>query len=61
MANAHFAHELTAECVDDTSNRGGLALADEVEVEHTLHSLGLQTAVPLLELAPGCAFSEEAY
>lgn len=39
---SHLAHELTAKCVDDTSNGRGLALADVVEVEHTLHSLGLQ-------------------
>lgn len=39
----HLADELTAECVDDTCNRGGFALADEVEVEHALHSSGLET------------------
>lgn len=38
----HLAHELTAESVDDTSDRGRCALADEVEVKHTLNSSGLQ-------------------
>jgi len=42
--HAHFAHELAAECVDDTGDRGLLALADEVEVEHALHGTGLQSA-----------------
>ena len=46
LANAHLAHELTAEGVDDTGHGGGLALADEVEVEHALHGTGLQSAVP---------------
>jgi hypothetical protein len=51
--HAHFANELTAECIDDAGNGGLLALADEIEVEHALHSAGLQTAVRmLLELAP---------
>jgi len=50
--HAHFAHELTAECVDDAGDRWRLALADEVEVEHALHGTGLQSAVgTLLELA----------
>ena len=43
----HFADELTAECVDDTGDGGLLALADEVEVEHTLDGTGLQSAVHL--------------
>lgn len=38
----HLADELAAECVDDTGNGRRLAFADEVEVEHALHSLGLQ-------------------
>jgi hypothetical protein len=42
---SHFADELTAEGVDDTSNGGGATLADEVEVEHTLHGTGLHTTV----------------
>jgi hypothetical protein len=46
--HVHFADELAAECVDDTSNGGLLALADEVEVEHTLHGTGLQAAVRTL-------------
>jgi hypothetical protein len=51
--HVHFADELTTECVDDTGDRGLLALADEVEVEHTLDGTGLQTAVrTLLELGP---------
>jgi len=36
---------LTAECVDDTGNGGSFALADVVEIEHTLDSLWLQTTV----------------
>ena len=42
LAYAHFAHELATECVDDAGDRGRLALADEVEVEHTLHGARLQ-------------------
>jgi hypothetical protein len=42
--HTHFADELAAECVDDTSYGGLLALADEVEVEHALHGTGLQAA-----------------
>jgi hypothetical protein len=42
---SHFADELTTEGVDDTGNGGGATLADEVEVEHTLHSAGLHTTV----------------
>ena len=45
MADAHFANKLTAKCVDDASDRGLLALADEVEIEHALDSAGLQTTV----------------
>lgn len=37
----HLADELTAESVDDTGHRGGLALANVVKVEHALDSLGL--------------------
>lgn len=44
LCNLHLAHELSSECVDDTSNGRSLPLADEVEIEHTLHSLGLHTA-----------------
>lgn len=55
--HAHFADELTAECVDDTGDRGRLALADEVEVEHALHGTGLQSAVDMLLVAcPAAAF-----
>lgn len=39
----HLAHELTTEGVDDTGNGGGLALADEVEIEHALNSSWLET------------------
>lgn len=39
----HLGDELTTESVDDTGDGGGLALADEVEVEHTLNGAGLQT------------------
>ena len=53
LAYAHFAHELATECVDDTSNGGCLPLADEVEVEHSLHGAGLQTTKgSLLDCAP---------
>jgi len=41
----HLADELTTEGVDDTGNRGGLALADVVEVKHTLHGSWLETAM----------------
>lgn len=51
--DVHFADELAAECVNDTSNGGLLALADEVEVEHALHGTGLQAAVRTL-LAKAC-------
>ena len=40
----HLADELTAESVDDTSDRGLLALADEVKVKHALDGLGLHAA-----------------
>ena len=46
--HAHFADELAAECVDDTGDRGLLALADEVEVEHALDGTGLQSAVHIV-------------
>lgn len=42
---SHFANELTAEGVDDTGNGGSATLANEVEVEHTLHSARLHTAI----------------
>lgn len=42
---AHLADELATEGVDDTGNGRSLALANEVEVEHTLHRLGLEAAV----------------
>lgn len=51
VKHVHLAHELATECVDDTSNGRSLALADEVEVEHTLHSLGLKTTVLVLARA----------
>ena len=41
-APVHFAHELTTESVNNTSDGGSGALADEVEVEHALNSSGLQ-------------------
>lgn len=44
----HLADELTTESVDDTSDRGLLALADEVEVKHALDGLGLHAAVKVL-------------
>ena len=39
----HLADELSTEGVDNTSNGGGLALADEVEIQHALDGSGLQT------------------
>jgi hypothetical protein len=47
----HLADELTTESVDDTGHRRLLALANEVEVKHTLHSLGLHAAVEIVSLA----------
>jgi hypothetical protein len=38
----HLADELTAEGVDDTGDGRLLALADEVEIEHTLNGPGLE-------------------
>lgn len=52
LANAHFAHELATECVDDAGDGGRLALADEVEVEHALHGAGLQAAVGAVRACP---------
>lgn len=42
-APVHLADELATESVDNAGNGRALALADEVKVEHTLHSTGLQT------------------
>lgn len=42
MIYAHLAHKLATESVDDASDRGSLALADEIKVEHALGGLGLQ-------------------
>lgn len=42
-APVHLADELTTEGVDDTGNRRGLALADEVEIQHALDGTGLET------------------
>lgn len=42
-APVHLADELTTKSVDDASDRGGGALADEVEIKHALDSTGLQT------------------
>src|ERR1700709_754323 len=44
-ANLHLAHELAAKGVDDAGHRRSLPLADEVEIEHALHSSWLETAV----------------
>ena len=46
----HLADELTAESVDDTGDGRLLALANEVEVKHTLDGLGLHSAMRLLGL-----------
>lgn len=50
--NIHLADELAAKCVDDTSNGGGGALADEVKVKHALDSSGLHAAVVPPQSAP---------
>lgn len=42
-APVHLADELTTEGVDDTGDRGSLALADEVKVKHSLDGTGLET------------------
>lgn len=42
-APVHLADELATEGVDDSGNGGGLALADEVKVKHTLDGAGLET------------------
>lgn len=41
----HLADELASESIDDSCHRRGLALADEVEIEHALHSTRLQATV----------------
>jgi hypothetical protein len=51
----HLADELTTESVDDTGDRRLLALADEVEIKHTLDGLCLHSAVEVVSLA-GCWF-----
>jgi hypothetical protein len=50
--NVHFAHELTAESINDTGNGRSLALADEVEVEHALDSSWLEAAVKMVSVWP---------
>jgi hypothetical protein len=52
----HLADELTTESVDDTGDRRLLALADEVEIKHTLDGLGLHSAVEIVSLAAFCFF-----
>lgn len=42
-APVHLANKLTAKSIDNTSNRRGLALADEVKVQHALDGTGLET------------------
>lgn len=42
-APVHFADELTTKGVDDAGDRGSLALADKVKVQHALDGTGLQT------------------
>lgn len=39
----HLADELSAEGIDDAGDGRGLALADEVEIQHALHSPRLET------------------
>ena len=41
IVGIHLAYELTTERVDDTGHRRSFALADEVEVEHSLNGAGL--------------------
>ena len=43
--HVHFADELAAKGVNDTSHRGGFPLADEVEVQHALNSTRLKSTV----------------
>jgi len=38
----HLADELSTEGIDDAGDGGGLALADEIEIEHALHSPRLE-------------------
>lgn len=54
--HTHFAHELTAESVNDTGNRWGLPLADEVEIEHTLNCAWLQAAMIAVRKYPHRSF-----
>jgi hypothetical protein len=42
---SHFADELSTESVDDTCHGWSLSLADEVEIQHSLYSLWLQTTL----------------
>jgi len=49
-APVHLADELTAEGIDDTGHRGGGTLANEVKVEHALHSSGLHATAELVNL-----------
>jgi len=59
----HFADKLAAKGVDDAGDGGGLALADEVEVEHALDSARLHAAVPIVRPnveMPGRVILDEA-
>lgn len=56
----HLADELTAESVDDTGDGRLLALANEVEVKHTLDGLGLHSARGLLDLFSSSISRDEA-
>ena len=50
--SSHFADELTPKGVDDTGYGGGGTLADEVEIQHALHSSRLQTTVSKIRTGP---------
>ena len=54
--NTHFANELTSERVNNTGYGRRLALANEVEIEHALHSTRLETAVLKLQLVSYSGF-----
>ena len=56
----HLADELTTESVDDTGDGRLLALANEVEVKHTLDGLGLHSAKRLLGMFSSSISQDEA-
>lgn len=50
--HVHFADELAAKGVDDTSHRRRFSLADEVEVQHTLNRTRLKATVHDVRIQP---------